>query len=49
MSGKGPLAPKLSRFIPLSDEDVRVLDALCVNEEQARARRQSAKAERVRE
>ena len=33
MSGKGPLAPKLSRFIPLSDEDVRVLDALCVNEE----------------
>ena len=33
MSGRDPLATKLSCFIPLSDEDVRVLDALCVNEE----------------
>ena len=33
MDGSGPLVTKLSRFIPLSDEDVRVLDALCLNEE----------------
>jgi hypothetical protein len=33
MDGSSPLVTKLSRFIELSDEDVRVLDALCINEE----------------
>src|SRR6202022_4792208 len=33
MDGRGPLATKLSRFVPLSNEDVRILDALCRNEE----------------
>ena len=28
MGGSGALVTKLSRFIPLSDEDVRVLDGL---------------------
>jgi CRP-like cAMP-binding protein len=37
MDGRGPLVTKLSRFIPLSDEDVRVLDALCLNEERFKA------------
>ena len=37
MDGRGPLVTKLSRFIPLSDEDVRVLDALCLNEERVEA------------
>jgi CRP-like cAMP-binding protein len=37
MSGRGALATKLSRFIPLSDEDVRVLDALCLNEARIKA------------
>jgi CRP-like cAMP-binding protein len=31
--GSKPLVTKLSHFVPLGDEDVRVLDALCVNEE----------------
>jgi hypothetical protein len=30
-------APELSRFLPLFEEDVRVLDALCVNEERFEA------------
>jgi CRP-like cAMP-binding protein len=33
MDGSSPLVTKLSRFVSLSDEDVGVLDALCVNEE----------------
>jgi CRP-like cAMP-binding protein len=33
MDGGGPFATKLSRFVPLSDEDVRLLDALCTDEE----------------
>jgi hypothetical protein len=33
MDGGGPFAAKLSRFIPLSDEDARFLDALCIGEE----------------
>ena len=33
MDGGSPLVAKLSHFMPLSDEDVRVLDALCLNEE----------------
>jgi hypothetical protein len=33
MAGSSALATKLSRFIPLSGEDARVLDALCVKEE----------------
>jgi CRP-like cAMP-binding protein len=37
MDGRGPLVTKLSRFILLSDEDVRVLDALCLNEERIKA------------
>src|SRR5258707_15798563 len=28
-----PLVTKLSHFLPLSDQDVRVLNALCVNQE----------------
>src|SRR3981081_1513746 len=32
-----PLVTKLSRFVPLSDEDVPVLNALCVNEERSEA------------
>src|SRR4030088_2530695 len=31
------LVTKLSRFVPLSDEDVPVLNALCVNEERPEA------------
>jgi CRP-like cAMP-binding protein len=37
MDGRGPLVTKLSRFIPFSDEDVRVLDALCLIEERFEA------------
>ena len=37
MDGRGPLVTKLSRFIPLSDEDVRVLDGICLNEERFKA------------
>ena len=37
MDGGGPFATKLSRFIPLSDEDVRFLDALCIDEERFEA------------
>src|SRR6202022_2306393 len=37
MAGRGPLPAKLSRFIPLSDEDLQVLDALCLNEERFEA------------
>jgi hypothetical protein len=37
MDGRGPLATKLSRFVPLSNEDVRILDALCRNEERFEA------------
>jgi CRP-like cAMP-binding protein len=37
MDGRGPLVTKLSRFIPLSDEDVRVLDGMCLNEERFKA------------
>ena len=37
MDGQRPLVTKLSRFIPLSDEDVRFLDALCLNEERFEA------------
>ena len=33
MDGSSPLVAKLSHFMPFSDEDVRVLDALCLNEE----------------
>jgi CRP-like cAMP-binding protein len=33
MDGGSPLVMKLTNFLPLSDEDVRVLDALCVKEE----------------
>jgi CRP-like cAMP-binding protein len=33
MDGGGPFATKLSRFIPLSDEDIRILDARCIGEE----------------
>jgi CRP-like cAMP-binding protein len=37
MDDGSPLVTKLSRFIPLSGEDLRVLDALCVNEERFEA------------
>ena len=37
MAGRGPLATKPSHFMPLSDEDVRVLDAMCLNEERFKA------------
>src|SRR5438067_5846660 len=37
MAGRGPLATKLSLFVPLSDEDVRVLDGMCLNEERFKA------------
>jgi CRP-like cAMP-binding protein len=37
MGGRGPLVTKLSHFVALSDEDVRVLDALCVKEERFEA------------
>src|ERR1700719_3778132 len=37
MDGGGPFATKLSRFIPLSDEDVRFLNALCIDEERFEA------------
>jgi CRP-like cAMP-binding protein len=37
MAGRGPLATKLSHFVALSDEDVRVLDAMCRNEERFKA------------
>ncbi len=37
MGGRGPLVTKLSHFVALSDEDVRVLDALCVKEERVEA------------
>ena len=33
MAGSSPLVTKLSHFVPLSDEDERVLEALCVKEE----------------
>jgi hypothetical protein len=33
MDGSSPLLAKLSHLMPLSDEDVRILDALCLNEE----------------
>jgi CRP-like cAMP-binding protein len=33
MDGSSPLVAKLSHLVPLSDEDVRILDALCLNEE----------------
>jgi CRP-like cAMP-binding protein len=35
--GSKPLLAKLSHFVPLEDEDVRVLDALCVKEERFEA------------
>jgi CRP-like cAMP-binding protein len=35
--GSEPLVTKLSHFVPLKDEDVRVLDALCVKEERFEA------------
>jgi CRP-like cAMP-binding protein len=35
--GSKQLVTKLSHFVPLGDEDVRVLDALCVNEERFEA------------
>jgi CRP-like cAMP-binding protein len=37
MDRGGPFATKLSRFIPLSVEDVRLLDALCIDEERFEA------------
>jgi CRP-like cAMP-binding protein len=37
MAGRGPLATKLSLFVPLSDEDVRVLEGMCLNEERFKA------------
>ena len=37
MAGRGPLVTKLSLFVPLSDEDVRVLDGMCLNEERFKA------------
>lgn len=37
MDGRGPLVTKPSRFTLLSDEDGRVLDALCLNEERIKA------------
>src|SRR5438270_9069511 len=37
MNGSNPLVTKLSHFVPLSDEDVPVLNALCVNEERSEA------------
>jgi hypothetical protein len=37
MDGGGPFATKLSCFISLSDEDVRFLDALCIDEERFEA------------
>ena len=37
MAGRGPLATKLSLFVPLSDEDVRVLDGMCLNKERFKA------------
>src|SRR3984893_17445528 len=36
-SSSSSLVTKLSRFVPLSDEDVPVLNALCVNEERFEA------------
>src|ERR1700730_11230888 len=36
-SSSSSLVTKLSRFVPLSDEDVPVLNALCVNEERSEA------------
>jgi CRP-like cAMP-binding protein len=33
MDGGSPLLAKLSHLMPLSDEDVRILDTLCLNEE----------------
>jgi CRP-like cAMP-binding protein len=35
--GSKPLVTKLSNFVPLEDEDIRVLDALCVKEERFEA------------
>jgi CRP-like cAMP-binding protein len=35
--GRSPFVAKLSHFAPLSDEDVRVLDGLCRNEERLQA------------
>ena len=35
--GSKPLVTKLSHFVPLEDEDLRVLDALCVKEERFEA------------
>ena len=37
MAGSSPLVTKLSHFVPLSDEDERVLEALCLNEERFEA------------
>jgi len=37
MAGRDPLATKLSLFVPLSDEDVRVLEGMCLNEERFKA------------
>src|ERR1700694_3902342 len=37
MDGDSPLVRKLAHFAPLSDKDVRVLDALCVKEERFEA------------
>ena len=37
MDGSSPLVVKLSHFMPLSDEDVRILNALCVHEERFKA------------
>jgi CRP-like cAMP-binding protein len=37
MDGHSPLVRKLAHFAPLSDKDVRALDALCVKEERFKA------------
>ena len=37
MDGSSPLVEKLSHLMPFSDEDVRVLNALCINEERFEA------------
>jgi CRP-like cAMP-binding protein len=37
MDGSSPLVVKLSHFMPLSDEDVRILNALCVHEKRFKA------------
>src|SRR5437868_14630690 len=37
MDGSSPLLAKLSHLMPLSDEDGRILDALCLNEERVAA------------